>query len=168
MNQKKKESLFYEILESNDEKIKRICHYYYRDPEGRKDIYQEVLTNIWKSLEHFRGDAALSTWVYRVTVNTALTHIRKISQEKQLFLHKEQDNLSELINHNEDSWQLEDHIAQLECEINQLSMIDKMLITLMLEKLSMEEISNIVGIGVSNVRVKIHRIKETLRKKMIL
>ncbi|MDC1105390.1 sigma-70 family RNA polymerase sigma factor [Prolixibacteraceae bacterium] len=167
MNHKKKESLFYEILESNDDKIKRICHYYYRDPEGRKDIYQEVMTNIWNSLDHFRGDAAVSTWVYRVTVNTALTHVRKVSKENQLFLRKEQENLSELIHPEEESWQLEDYITQLECEINQLSMIDKMLITLMLEKLSMEEISNIVGIGVSNVRVKIHRIKETLRKKMI-
>lgn len=168
VNQNKKEQLFHQILKENDDRIKRICSYYHRDRDAQKDIYQEILTNIWKSLDHFRGDAAPSTWVYRVAVNTSLTYVRKASKENRIFLTEGDVEKGTFIDEGkEEKEMLEQNLERLEVEINQLSVIDKMLVTLMLEKLTMEEISNIIGISTSNVKVKIHRIKETLRKKIL-
>ncbi|MBI9038406.1 MAG: hypothetical protein JEY97_09760 [Bacteroidales bacterium] len=68
----KKEEIFRTIIKENKEKISNICRYYSSNEDDNNDIYQEVLINIWKSLENFRGESQLSTWVYRVSVNTAL------------------------------------------------------------------------------------------------
>ena len=74
---KDKEKFFENILEENIDKIYRICCYYISDNDDRKDLYQEALVNIWKGLDKFRGDAAVSTWIFRITVNTALGFIAK-------------------------------------------------------------------------------------------
>ena len=59
-----KEKLFQEIIEDNQEKIFRICCYYSKDAEERKDLFQEMLINIWSSLKSFKGESALGTWIY--------------------------------------------------------------------------------------------------------
>ena len=64
-----KENRFKQIVEENSRRINAICSYYSPNAEDRKDLYQEILVNIWKSLDKFRGAAAISTWIYRIAVN---------------------------------------------------------------------------------------------------
>ncbi|WP_461633977.1 RNA polymerase sigma factor [Labilibaculum euxinus] len=163
-----KEERFNKILAENSDRIRRICNYYNSNSENQKDMYQEVLVNIWKSLDNFRGDSMVSTWVYRVAVNTSLSFTGKNFRQMKLMVSSDSQNLNSII---DDESLLEKHreeamLNRLQNELNQLSVIDKALISLMLEGLSMKEIADVIGIKESNVKVKIHRIKEQLKSKL--
>lgn len=162
-----KEETFDKILTENDDRIRRICRYYNSEVEEQKDMYQEILVNVWRSLDGFRGDSAINTWVYRVAINTALSYTGKAFRKMKLIVNTDMENMQVLIEDNETEEKLkqEAHFTQLQNELNALSVIDKALISLVLEGLSMREIAEVIGITESNVRVKIHRIKDRLRTK---
>jgi len=163
-----KEEKFKTIVSDNGERIRNICRYYNSNVEDQKDMYQEVLVNIWKSLDSFRGDSAMSTWVYRVAVNTSLTFTGKAFRHMKLMVNSDTTNLNSIL----DDENLKQKLAEeklfdrMQLELNQLSVIDKALISLMLEGLSMKEIAEVIGITEANVKVKIHRIKSQLKEKL--
>ena len=163
-----KEDQFNKIVAENSDRIHRICRYYNPNPEDQKDMYQEVLVNIWKSLGNFRGDSAINTWVYRVAVNTSLSFAGKAFKQMKLMINTDTQNLGNILDNSEivEKLKKEDQLNQLQNELNVLSVIDKMLVSLMLEGLSTREIAEIIGITEPNVRVKIHRIKKELRIKL--
>ncbi len=164
-----KEKRFKEILEENGGRINRICQFYCRNVEDKKDMYQEVLVNIWKSLDKFRGDSAISTWIYRIAVNTSISFSGMASRDKKLYIDKVPQNLNFLLDENElyQKFQIEEQLEQLEICVNQLSVIEKILISLVLEGLTMREIADVVGLTEPNVKVKIHRIKEQLKQQLV-
>ncbi len=163
-----KEEKFNAIISENGERIQRICRYYNSNTEDQQDMYQEVLVNIWKSLDSFRGDAAMSTWIYRVAVNTSLSYTGKAYRNMKLMMNGNLHNLTAVLEEDRLKEKLMQE-KQLEClqnELNQLSVIDKALISLMLEGLTMKEIADVIGITEPNVKVKIHRIKAQLKDKL--
>lgn len=164
----KKEARFNQLIEENRERIKRICSYYNSNANDQKDMYQEVLVNIWNSLDSFRGDSSISTWIYRVAVNTSLSYTGKAYKHMKLIVDADTRNLDSVLDEeNFEAKKLQE--KQLEClqnELNQLSVIDKALISLMFEGLSMREIADVIGITEPNVRVKIHRVKTQLKNKL--
>src|SRR6056297_1853754 len=153
-----KEIRFKKVLSENKERIERICSYYNPDKESQKDIYQEIVINIWKSLDNFRGESSISTWVYRIAVNTSLTFTGKAFKQMKLMVNADTLNLSSVVDENllQEKIKQENLFELLQNELNQLSVIDKAMISLMLEGLTMKEIANIIGITETNVRVKIH------------
>lgn len=164
-----KEIRFKEILVDNDERISKICRYYCSNEEDRKDMYQEVLVNIWKSLDKFRGDSTISTWIYRIAVNTSISYSGPANRNKKIFISHIPESVHFLLdeNDNDQKYRLEEQLEQLETGICQLSVIDKILISLVLEGLSMREIADVVGLTEPNVKVKIHRVKDRLKKQFI-
>jgi RNA polymerase sigma-70 factor (ECF subfamily) len=163
----RKEERFNLLVKDNHQKIQRICRYYAPVSEDQKDIYQEILVNIWKSLENFRGDSQESTWVYRIALNTAMGFAGKEFRRMRIVLDGGEKNLQNLITEDDSELRIrEEQINQLQNHLNQLSVIDKAIMSLMLEDLSSKEIAEIIGITEPNVRVKVHRIKETLREQM--
>nr|WP_321356750.1 RNA polymerase sigma factor [uncultured Draconibacterium sp.] len=163
-----KEEKFNTILSDNGERIRNICRYYNSNVEDQKDMYQEVLVNIWKSLDSFRGDSAISTWVYRVAVNTSLTFTGKAFRHMKLMVNSDTTNLNSILDDENLKQKLAEEklLERMQLELNQLSVIDKALISLMLEGLSMKEIAEVIGITEPNVKVKIHRIKSQLKEKL--
>ncbi|MCG6186817.1 RNA polymerase sigma factor [Maribellus maritimus] len=163
-----KEEKFNAIVAENSTRIRNICRYYNSNGEEQKDMYQEVLVNIWKSLDSFRGDSALSTWVYRVAVNTSLTYTGKAFRHMKLMVNGDTKNLNSVLDDEDlkEKLEQEDQLDKLQTELNQLSVIDKALISLMLEGLSMKEIADVIGITEPNVKVKIHRVKTQLKEKL--
>ncbi len=160
-----KEEKFNKIVSENSERIQRICKYYNSNIADQQDMYQEILTNIWKSLDNFQGNSAISTWIYRIAVNISISYTTKSVKESRLYINTETENLSEIIDDNqEELLKKEQEIENLENAINRLSIIDKAMISLMLEGLSMKEIANVIGITEPNVKVKIHRIKKQLKE----
>ncbi len=163
----KKEEQFNQLIADNSDRIKRICSYYNSNVDDQKDMYQEVLVNIWKSLDNFRGDAAISTWIYRVAVNTSLSFTGKAYKHMKLMVKADNQYLSSVLDDEvEHKLTEERQLEHLQNELNLLSVIDKALISLMLEGLSMKEIAEVIGITESNVKVKIHRIKGQLKTKL--
>lgn len=163
-----KEEKFRKIIAENDDRIKRICCYYNPNKEDQKDMYQEILVNVWKSLDSFRGNAAISTWIYRIAVNTSLSFTGKAFKEMKLMVNGTTENLNSIIDDEFLSEKLkqEEQLNLLQTELNLLSVIDKSLISLLLEGLSMREIADVIGITEPNVKVKIHRIKDQLKLKL--
>lgn len=164
----KKEEKFNAIVSENEERIRRICRYYNSNTEDQKDMYQEVLVNIWKSLDSFRGDSAVSTWIYRVAVNTSLTYTGKAYRHMKLMVNSDTQNLNSMLDDEnlKEKLDQENQLDKLQTELNQLSVIDKALISLMLEGLTMKEIADVIGITEPNVKVKIHRVKTQLKEKL--
>ena len=163
-----KEDTFNKIVRDNHERIQRICRYYNSNSENQKDMYQEILVNIWKSQEKFRGDSSLNTWVYRIAVNTALTYTGKAYKQMKLIIDNNIDNINTIVD-NDSLVQKkieEKKFQKLQIALNQLSVIDKALISLSLEGLSMKEIADVIGITEPNVKVKLHRIKTQLRNQL--
>ncbi|MFA9389030.1 MAG: RNA polymerase sigma factor [Prolixibacteraceae bacterium] len=164
----KKEERFKQIIEEYERLLQSICSHYANNHEDRKDLFQEVLINVWKSLDSFRGDSKISTWLYRVAVNTALSSAGKTFRYMKIMVHAEDRHLNVLFEDEKEleaKRKLETNLEELQVQINLLSVIDKAMITLMLEGLSTREIADIIGLTETNVRVKIHRIKEQLKNQ---
>jgi RNA polymerase sigma-70 factor, ECF subfamily len=163
-----KEEKFRKIVEEQQQRIRNICRHYTRSDEDAQDLQQEVLVNVWRSLENFRGDAALSTWIYRIAVNTSLNYIMKENRRSQFNLALNNQHFNFLMEDEGHSEKIETEkkLDELHEIINQLNVIDKLLITLSIEKISTREMSDIIGITEPNVRTKLHRIREELRIKM--
>lgn len=163
----KKEEKFRNVIKDNEDRIMGICRYYSVNDDDQKDMYQEVLINVWKSLDSYRGDAQLSTWIYRVAVNTAMGFANKEIRRQKIFLDQKDNSLHNFMDVDENELKEKEKLFQvLENQINQLSVIDKIIMTLVLESVNHKEIASVIGITEPNVRVKIHRIKGELKKAL--
>lgn len=161
-----KDLRFKKLIEDNENRIRRICNYYAPTAEDSLDMFQEVLVNVWKSLDNFRGDSSPGTWIYRIAVNTSLSYSGKHYKRMKLNVNINTANLQEVIEHDNEQLIHEENMELLQSELNQLSFIDKAIMGLVIEGLSTKQISDVIGITEPNARVKIHRIKNELREKI--
>lgn len=158
---------FKQLVEEQQERIRGVCRYFFRNEADQQDLFQEILINTWNGLDTFRGDAKPGTWMYRIAMNTALGFAGKARKRMQFSVSLEPPALQTFSEETEPSGEEnEGMLNALENRINQLSVIDKVLVSLMLQELSYREIADIVGITEPNVRVKIHRIKSELKQSM--
>jgi RNA polymerase sigma factor (sigma-70 family) len=152
-----KEALFKEIFQANSKKIYHLCYGYTGDDDKANDLMQETFMKVWQNLDKFRNQALISTWIYRIAVNTCLSHLRV---EKRQPKDELTDNIietkgEEVSNKNEQVASLYKCIAQLEEN-------ERIIITMVLDEVPYTEIATISGISEGNLRVKIHRIKQKL------
>lgn len=135
---------------------------YENDREARNDLFQEIVLQLWKSFPSFRGEAKITTWMYRIALNTAISGFRK-----QTRLVKTED-LQEVHMNISDTWSddQEENFQRLQWAIRQLGEIEKAMIMMALEEIPYDEIAETIGITQNNVRVRMNRIREKLRKLM--
>tara|TARA_R110002050_G_scaffold15706_4_gene48113 strand:- start:6029 stop:6520 length:492 start_codon:yes stop_codon:yes gene_type:complete len=155
------ESLFKEVYQSNYPKVYRLCLGYATGDEMlAKDLSQEVFIKVWENLPSFRNNAAISTWVYRITVNTCMVYFRK---KKNIplpnFLNTLEASPDENSHHTK-----EQNLNSLYSCIDKLSKDSKSIILLELEGIPQKEIAAIMGLSHEAIRVRIHRIKNELTK----
>ncbi len=149
---------FLKLLKEHQGIVHHICALYANNLEDRKDLFQEISFQLWKSFRSFRNESKFSTWLYRVSLNTAITHIRK--RRKISFTSLEEMDYV-LVDSSNPS---DDDIQNLYQSISKLTKVDRAIILLYLEEKSYEEIGDILGITISNVGVRINRIKSKLEK----
>lgn len=141
--------------------VHKVCAVYCADPELRKDLFQEILIQLWKSYPSFRSDAKFSTWMYRVSLNVALQYVRKTKRKPV------EVELSEALRNfsvQEGNDEYEEELQLLYAAIGQLKDVEKAIIMLYLEDRGNDEIAEIIGISQNYVRVKMNRAKTKLRK----
>ncbi|HMQ78104.1 MAG TPA: RNA polymerase sigma factor [Ignavibacteria bacterium] len=164
-----KDTLFKQVLEENKDRIYRICCAYERNAIDRDDLYQEIIINIWKNLDKFEGRSAISTWVYRIAVNTSLMHVKKESKRNSVTSELDENSLNLAEPPNEDREEKIETGKRIEtlyeC-INELSALDRLIISMVLEDLSYKEIAEVTGLSVNNTGVRINRIKKELFRLM--
>lgn len=140
--------------------INKICYFYSRNPDDFKDLRQDVLAEIWYSYHTFRGKSNISTWVYRITLNTCVSSIRK----QKRYGHKVGlETLPELIAEEGDL--LERHRV-LYSLINTLKNEDKAIILMWLDDMPYEEIATIMGLSRNTLATRLRRIKQALAKEV--
>lgn len=154
------EKNFVNLINQHQGLIHKICIMYESDPEVRNDLFQEIVLQLWKSFPTFRGEAKITTWMYRIALNTAISGFRKETRKvKTEDLKDVHFNISE-----NGSDEKEENFQKLQWAIRQLSEIDRGMIMMALEEVPYEEIAETIGISQNNVRVRMNRIREKLRK----
>ncbi len=150
---------FIKFIQDNQGIIYKICRIYSDRKEDFEDLQQEIMLQFWKSLSSFKNQSKLSTWLYRVALNTALNFKRK----KGIEIIKN-DLTDYNLTHRNIKNRYEEEIQWLYKAIHQLNNLDKAIIRLYLEEKSYLEISEITGFPKEQIGVKIARIKSKLQK----
>ena len=157
------EKEFLQIITENQGIIHKVCSIYCDMEEDRRDLFQEILVQLWKSYPSFRYESKFSTWMYRVALNTAITSFKKDKrQPDKTGISYENLQLAEELY----DTRTEEQIKMLNQAVSQLSGIEKSIILLFLEDKKYEEIAEITGITQNYVRVKMNRIKKKLKLLM--
>lgn len=154
------EQHFLQLVQQHQGIIRKVCHLYGRSDVDRDDLYQEIVIQLWKAFGSFRGDSKISTWMYRIALNTAISNLRKQARKVALsfpefFPREEADTNEERIK--------EEKLREMYAAISRLSEVEKAIVMLYLEDKSYEEMEEILGINNGNLRVKMNRIKDKLR-----
>ncbi|MDA3818305.1 MAG: sigma-70 family RNA polymerase sigma factor [Prolixibacteraceae bacterium] len=152
---------FLNIITENQGLIHKVCGIYCDTSEDREDLFQEIVAQLWRAFPTFRSESKISTWMYRVSLNTAITHFKKDKRRP------DQDKLDQnrvQVPDIEYDTTYEENLKLLHKAIEELTGVEKSIILLYLEEKKYEEIAEIVGITQNYVRVKMNRIKAKLKK----
>jgi RNA polymerase sigma-70 factor (ECF subfamily) len=149
---------FIEILKQHESLIYKITRVYAPVREDEQDLYQDIVYQLWKSFDSFRNESKISTWMYRVALNTSITHSYKKKKTG------DQVPLDEILHNRPDSPDpvKEERIEILYAQIRKLSILEKGIILLHLEGKNYEEIAVITGFTETNVGTRLNRIKQKL------
>ena len=148
---------FTKMVKEYRKTIYTVCYFFSKDTEEVNDLYQEILINLWKGFEKFRGESSLKTWIWRVSLNTCNNQERKKKSNVQTIPLSIDIDL-----YNDDDVQSK-QIQMLYDRINRLDVFDRAIILLWLENMSYQDIASVVGISLSNVTTRLFRIKEQLK-----
>jgi RNA polymerase sigma-70 factor (ECF subfamily) len=151
------EQEFVQIINQNQGILHKVCRIYCVNATEREDLFQEIVLQLWKSFPSFRGESKMTTWMYRIALNTAISGVRKkriATTDLALFTTQIADQPQQ---------NNEDELNRLYKSIERLSDIEKSIVLLYLEDKPYDEIAEIIGITANHVAVKMSRIKEKLR-----
>ena len=157
MIDKKLTDEFLKLVEENKKLIYKVSHIYCDNTIDKKDLSQKIVANLWKAYPNFKGNSKVSTWIYRISINTAISWIRDYIKNNK---HIEYTNVMPQM---QDDPINDDLYEQLYCAIGILNKLDKALILLQLDGYSYDEISEIIGLTKTNVATKLNRIKLKLK-----
>ncbi len=158
MDKSELEKRFIEMVKQNERLIYKVCSFYASDDEPLSDLYQDVVCNLWLAYPKFRGESSVSTWMYRIALNTCISNFRKKKRTPQ------NTDLSQIQDAFIQPEDLTGEIREMYRLIHQLKNLERAIILLYLEEKSYQEIADITGLSLSNVAVKLKRIKEKLVK----
>jgi RNA polymerase sigma-70 factor, ECF subfamily len=160
MNQQARQAAFVALVEPHQKLLRRICRTFALTPADRDDLFQDVLYQLWRSYASFEGRSKITTWLYQVAVNTAVTRARRISRrpsEVRLDQLAVEPPARETV--------VQDERAQvLEAAIESLEPVDRTLILLYLDDISYREMSEILGVSENVVGVRLNRARARLTK----
>ena len=157
-----KQQEFIKLIKANEGIIFKVTLVYTFNEEDRKDLYQEIVFQLWKSFDSFRGDSKISTWMYRIALNTAITNLKK-EKRKGNSVPLDNDFLNRI---DEIDTIIDDRIKILYTQIKKLNTVEKGVILLYLEGKTYEEISGITGFTATNVGTRLNRIKQKLKSQI--
>lgn len=158
------ETRFTELIKENQGIVHKICRIYTDSPEAHEDLFQEIVLQLWKSFGSFQGDSKFSTWMYRVSLNTAITLIRKKNRTIETSSIDSQPYF-DLQSSDEDE-EKQERLKMLYAAIRKLNDVERALVLLYLEDLPYREIAETIGITEVNARVKMNRAKDKLKELM--
>ena len=152
------EQEFANIVREHKSTIYTVCYMFSKNQDEVDDLFQEVLLNLWRGIEHFNGESKLATWIYRISLNTCISADRK-----------KKKHATETLSQQADIYAATDEaetrqIQMLHKRVHRLRPFDRAIVLLWLEGLPYDEIGAITGISAKNVSVRLVRIREELKQ----
>lgn len=157
--QTQKQEEFVRIADTYKDVVAKVCSVYTTPDTPFADLYQEVMINLWLGMDKYRGESKISTWIYRLAINTCINWYRRNKRHFEGAV-----DLQSGFDIPDTGSDTTEQIKELYALIAQLNPIEKALITLWLDEKSYDEIAAILGISRANVATRLHRVKEHLSK----
>lgn len=158
-----KEDEFTGVIKTYEAVIFKITTVYCTTADNQKDLYQEIVYQLWKSFSSFRNESKISTWIYRVALNTAITHLKKdkrkpdsVPIDKVILQH---------VDHTDTV--MEERVSQLYEQIKKLDTVEKGVVLLFLEGKSYDEIAAITGFSTTAVGTRLTRIRQKIKSQLV-
>lgn len=156
-------SNFLDTIKENEGIIYKLVKIYAENDHDQQDLYQDIMYQLWKSYNTFQGNSKISTWIYRVALNTSLAHLKlKKKHSGKISIR----DIELQIEYKTDAG-IEDKVAEMYRQIRTLNEIDKAIIFLFLEGKNYEEIAAITGFTTSNIGTRLNRIKQKLKNQIV-
>ena len=158
-----KEAIFTDLIREHQGLLFKVTSIYTDNKQDQEDLFQEVVYQLWKYFDSFRNESKITTWMYRVAMNTAITNLKKNKRRPDSIsiadtVIKETETLKD------DTY--EERLRLLYQHLHKLNALDKGLIFLLLEGKSYKEIAEITGLEASNVGTRISRVKKKLKTNL--
>ena len=158
MKESRQQQIFHDWLDNYRTLLFKVIKAYAFNTEDQNDLFQEVCLQVYRSIPNFKAESAVSTWLYRIALNTAIKW--SIREKKHMDGHQELDSMTNVLVTTDES--KDERVAWLYAEIRKLNEIDRSLTLLLLDGYSYKEMAEMTGTTESNIGVKIHRIKKQL------
>lgn len=158
MNDSQRETQFQGWLKHHRRLLFKVVRAYAVTAVDQDDLFQEICLQLWRSVDSYKGQAKVSTWLYRIALNTAISWERKSGRQAQL----KQDPAYREYLLIETAEGLDDRLIWLYDEIRLLNRVDRSILLLQLDGYSYQEMSEILGISVNHLGVKLNRIRKRL------
>lgn len=157
-----KEKEFAKLIKDNQGLVIKVSRLYTNSREDEEDLFQEIVLQLWRSYDTFKGDSKITTWMYRVALNTAITLFRKKTRAPQT------DELMDFHHRTylEDDDDKQQQISLLYKVVKMLPNVERAIVTMYLDDLPYRDIAENLGITEVNARVKMNRLKKTLKELM--
>ena len=152
------EKEFVELIHDYQNIIYKICRLYRDNKEDQEDLFQEIVYQLWKSYQGFKGESKVSSWIYRIALNTAIAVYRKSKISVDYY-----EEFPEHL-HLSDEKNISQNEERLFWALRRLNDSEKAVISLYLEDFNYAEIAAITGLSESNVGVRLNRIKNKLKQ----
>ena len=152
------------LVRDNSARLRRICRVYARN-EDQRDLLQEILLQLWRSLPSFAGASSPHTWLYRVALNTALAYARRNPAQRERPIDEEHADIEDPIDVHA-QLDARERLTQLHAAIAKLDVVDRMLVTMYLDDRTYREMADVIGLSENHVGVRLHRIRKALTRQL--
>lgn len=152
------------LVRDNSARLRRICRVYARN-EDQRDLLQDILLQLWRSLPSFAGASSPHTWLYRVALNTALAYARRNPARQEIPIDEEHEDIEDPVDARA-QMDAREQLAQLHAAIAKLDVVERMLVTMYLDERTYREMADVIGISENHVGVKLHRIRKVLTRQL--
>ena len=150
---------FLQIIHDNQKLLHKVCRVYRDSKEDQEDLFQEIVYQLWKSFPNFKRESKVSSWIYRIALNTAIAIYRR----KNKLAVEYKDEVPDHIRH-ENETPVSENEERLFRALRKLNDAEKAIISLYLEDCSYQEIAAITGLSETNIGVRLNRIKTKLKE----
>ncbi|WP_040299693.1 RNA polymerase sigma factor [Arcticibacter svalbardensis] len=143
--------------------IFKVCNMYCNNKEDKEDLFQDIVLQLWRSFPSFKGDAKVSTWMYRIAINNAITRLRK-ETKREKFSGLNDEAFEVMVEENA----IDEKALMMYEAIKKLTEVERALSMLYLDNCSYKEIAEVMGLSETNVGFKLNKIKAKLRSLVII